>query len=251
MNKLLDCLIQSITDCFCPSNNEKDEQPPVILRRSKRIQEQKNIHIETKIEIVKEQKNIKKEEKKRIEKDLSILKCKGRVSCIIPLDERRKLSTILFQNNKRSDEYYTRANTWRRFIEDHNLTGKTIFEPFYGDGSSIKVLNEAGVNVESKAGDFWDIITEKNCSKHFIMSNPPFSFKWLIIQTLLERKRNFALIMPFQMFYNSAAKRLNDYQEMFGGVWSKYELKSKEQEYYSLNDKKMIRIGTSILMWTF
>lgn len=232
MNKFLNNIFQPIICCFFgTAEEEHDEAPQLLIRRSTRIAN-----------------NHSKAQRQKI----IVLKGKYPKSGIIEtIEQRRALSVYLFKNNKRSDEYYTRACTWKRFIEEHNLNGQKVFEPFYGDGSSMKVLNELGVEVESKRGDFWDIITDKNCSKEFIMSNPPFSFKWLIIQTLLEKKQSFALIMPFQIFYNSSLNQLNNYQKHFGGTWSKYILSSKEQHYYSLKDKKMVKIGTSILKWIF
>ena len=48
--------------------------------------------------------------------------------------------------------------------------------------------------------DFWEQIQDPNCPQHFILSNPPFSYKWQIIQTLIEKKRDFALILPWEVF---------------------------------------------------
>jgi hypothetical protein len=174
---------------------------------------------------------------------------KYKSSKIIPFNQRKEFSEYLFKANKVSDEYYTRGHTWARFIEDYGLTGTTIFEPFYGDGTSREAL--AGlVSVVGKAGDFWDNINAPDCPQEYIMTNPPFSFKWLVIQTFLEKRRPFAMIMPWQLFYTSV-ERLNDYAEHYGGSWTKYKLKAQEQKFWSPTQEKMVGIGCSILVWTF
>jgi hypothetical protein len=175
---------------------------------------------------------------------------KYKSSAIIPLKDRPARSLELFNNNKVSDEYYTRAETWKRFIKDKGLMGQTIYEPFYGDGSSRKVL-QGLVNVVGKKGDFWENWNKKDCPQSYILTNPPFSFKWLIIQTFLEKRRPFAMIMPFQVFYGSSKKRLDTYATKYGGKWSKYLLTHKEQHYWSPIKESMVAIGTSILVWEF
>jgi len=175
---------------------------------------------------------------------------KHKSSAIIPLNKRPARSKELFENNKVSDEYYTRANTWQRFIEERGLQGSTIYEPFFGDGTSREAL--AGlVSVVGKAGDFWENWSAEDCPQEYIMTNPPFSFKWLVIQTFLERRRAFAMIMPFQIFYGSSKKRLDTYAEKFGGRWTKYELTKQEQMFWSPIKEQMVGIGTSILIWDF
>lgn len=174
---------------------------------------------------------------------------KYKSSGIIPFNQRKEFSEYLFKANKVSDEYYTRGHTWARFITDYGLKGATIFEPFYGDGTSREAL--AGlVNVVGKAGDFWDNINAPDCPQEYIMTNPPFSFKWLVIQTFLEKRRPFAMILSWQTFYTSVG-RLNDYAEHYGGSWTKYKLNSKEQKFWSPEKQEMVGIGCSILVWTF
>jgi len=175
---------------------------------------------------------------------------KHRSSAIIPAEARPARSRELFEKNKLSDEYYTRANTWQRFIEERGLQGTKIFEPFYGDGTSRDAL--AGlVEVVGKAGDFWENWNAEDCPQEYIMTNPPFSFKWLVIQAFLERRRPFAMIMPFQLFYKSSKTRLDTYAEKYGGRWTKFELTKQEQMFWSPIKEEMVGIGTSILVWDF
>lgn len=165
--------------------------------------------------------------------------------------ERIALATQKFNKNKFSDEYYTRSASWARFVADAGLQGKTIYEPFFGDGSSGAELAKLGVTQISKKGDFWENIVAPDCPRDFIMSNPPFSFKWEIMETLLERKRSFALILPWQTFYQCGAKKLYNLHEKYGGKYLRYDMRGEEVQFYSPATKKMMPIGTSILLWTF
>ena len=166
-------------------------------------------------------------------------------------EDRVALATKKFQKNKFSDEYYTRSESWRRFVDDAGLAGKTVWEPFFGDGSSRDELAKLGVTQIGKAGDFWENITAPDCPTDFIMSNPPFSFKWEIMETLLERKRSFALILPWQTFYQTNARHLAELHRKYGGDYLRYAMRGEEVTFYSPTSKKMVPIGTSILLWTF
>jgi hypothetical protein len=215
------------------------------LRRSERLRNKVRPSYYEEPEIIR-QTTIKKSKTKIIQIQPSNNKYKK--STIIPLSQRKRRSIELFNNNKVSDEYYTRGNTWARFIVEERLLGQTICEPFYGDGSSRDALKGL-VNVVGISGDFWDNLSIM--SNEYILTNPPFSFKWLIIQTFLEMKRPFAMIMPWQVFYGTSRRRLDEYRDIYGGRWEKFELTSREQDYWSPTQNKMVKIGTSILVWRF
>jgi hypothetical protein len=166
-------------------------------------------------------------------------------------EDRIALATKKFNKNKFSDEYYTRSASWARFVNDAGLEGKTVYEPFFGDGSSRPELAKLGVTQIGKQGDFWENIVAPDCPTNFIMSNPPFSFKWEIMETLLERKRSFAFILPWQTFYQSGAKKIADLHRKYGGKYLRYDMRGEEGHFYSPKTKKMMPIGTSILLWTF
>jgi hypothetical protein len=166
-------------------------------------------------------------------------------------EDRIALATKKFQKNKFSDEYYTRSESWRRFVYDAGLAGKTVWEPFFGDGSSRAELAKIGVTQIGKEGDFWKNITAPDCPTDFIMSNPPFSFKWEIMETLLERKRSFALILPWQTFYQTGAEKIANLHRKYGGKYLRYAMRGEEGAFYSPTEKKMVPIGTSILLWEF
>jgi hypothetical protein len=175
------------------------------------------------------------------------------------IHERQAYSTYLFKANKKNDEYYTRAHTWQRFIDDKGLNGATVFEPFYGDGSSTESLSGLVDVVGVKGADFWDIIDDPHYKDMLIMSNPPFSFKWQVIYTLLERQRPFALILPWQTFYGKIPEgkteanksTLEKYQEQWGGTYEMFVLKGNEMQFYHPPTDKMEAIGCHILYWTF
>jgi hypothetical protein len=162
------------------------------------------------------------------------------------LKDRKAISEELFTNNKFSDEYYTRGKTWERFITSTNIKGKTVYEPFYGDGTSALTKH---CKVVFTPGDFWDTIT--TAPEHLILTNPPFSFKWLVIQTLLELRRSFAMILPWQSFYNSGLKKIKYLIQQYGGKAYCFNLTGSECDFYHPADKNMKRIGCKILFWIF
>lgn len=175
--------------------------------------------------------------------------------------ERRAYSNYLFKENKKNDEYYTRAHTWQRFVAEKGLIGATVWEPFFGDGSSTESLSGLVNVVGVKGADFWDIIDHPIYKDLFIMSNPPFSFKWQILTTLLERQRPFAIILPWECFFGKIPKGMTDedrlknnlqkYQADWGGDYEAFWLKGKENQFYHPPTDKMEPVGCHILYWTF
>ena len=82
-----------------------------------------------------------------------------------------------------------------------------------------------------------------------MVSNPPFSFKFQVMHTLLEQKRNFSLVLPWQVFHNNNI--LSKFHEAYGGKYSIFELKENEQFYMCNKTKQLEKIGTKILSWQF
>lgn len=159
---------------------------------------------------------------------------------------RRQVAEDKYNNNSFSDEYYTRTS-WDRFIQDYGLEGKTVVEPFAGDGSFIEHLRQK-VNVVTTNANYWDVLEAGTLPEGFIMSNPPFSCKWEIIESLLEMRRDFALILPWQVWTN---KRLHMLHGIYGGTHTKYNLKGHEKMFYNPRTNKMEVIGVYILVWKF
>ena len=160
---------------------------------------------------------------------------------------RRQVAEDKFNSNKYSDEYYTR-NSWDRFIEEYGLTNTTVIEPFLGDGSFLSHL-QSKVNIVTTNKNFWDVLENNELPDGFIMSNPPFSCKWEIIETLLELRRDFALILPWQVWTKKS--RLDMLQSIYGGIHSKFALKNKEKMFYDPKSNSMKAIGVNILVWKF
>jgi hypothetical protein len=189
---------------------------------------------------------------------------------VVPLVYRRAFSDELFRNNKVSDEYYTGAISWYRFLHTFNLIGQRVFEPFFADGSSSKELKALVDVVGRRGANFWDIYKDPEFDGLLILSNPPFSFKWQVIITLLEQRRNFALILPWETFCDKKnADKTNvveecplvKYQQRFGGKYMMFKMYPEEQFFFHPNDDGTlhsegrsgtnIQIGTHILYWRF
>jgi hypothetical protein len=164
-------------------------------------------------------------------------------------DARKKAAALLFKNNKRSDEYYTDPVSWTRYLTERGWLGKKFCDPFLGDGGLAQRLKNICKIVTMGKGDFFDLIQRKNTPKCRVLANPPFSSKFLVMQSLLEIKKPFSLILPFQVRFTSLAV-LQAYQKIYGGRFNCFILKSYEQV-FSLPDGKKKPIGVFILEWDF
>jgi hypothetical protein len=94
------------------------------------------------------------------------------------------------------DDYMTPKHAWediKQFVKEEY---KIIYEPFYGDGSSGKNLQEIFNNktiIHNKV-DFYEYC---NIYKYeAILTNPPFSDAKKIMPKLLELDKPFILLMP-------------------------------------------------------
>lgn len=195
---------------------------------------------------------------------------KGKYSSreIVPLAHRRAFCDELYANNKVSDEYYTELISYERFIKTYRLQGQRVFEPFYADGTSTREMSTLVDVVGFQGANFWDIYKEHN--DLLVLSNPPFSFKWQVIITLLEERRNFALILPWETFYDKRNKDktivleecpLKIYQRKYGGEYIWFKCRPYEQSFFHpIDDGKLHAegragvyktIGTHILYWRF
>jgi hypothetical protein len=97
-----------------------------------------------------------------------------------------------FQNKTFSkyDDYMTPKYAWEN-IKDYIPKDKTIWEAFYGDGTSADYLRELGFNVIHQPRDFFE-----NDFGDIIVSNPPFSKVKEILKRLKELDKPFILILP-------------------------------------------------------
>ena len=132
------------------------------------------------------------------------------------LKDRIKYSRFLDKKNKHHDDYMT-IEINEEFVKENKLKGKQILEPFHGDGSFKKAFIKKGIiPISKKNSNFWNIIFDKKYSKLPIVSNPPFSFKYQIMHTLLQLKRNFALVLPERTVINNI---LPKFKEAYGGKY--------------------------------
>tara|TARA_R100001594_G_scaffold93242_1_gene127586 strand:+ start:95 stop:571 length:477 start_codon:yes stop_codon:yes gene_type:complete len=88
------------------------------------------------------------------------------------------------------DDYMTPSSAWEA-IKDYIPKDKTIWEAFYGDGTSGSILTELGFNVIHEKIDFFE-----NDKGEIIVSNPPFSLVKKIVPRLIELDKPFILLMP-------------------------------------------------------
>lgn len=189
---------------------------------------------------------------------------------IVPLARRPRYCDQLYANNKVSDEYYTEIISWWRFIHTYNLVGQRVFEPFYADGTSTRELKTLVDVVGVAGGRFFDIYNRPEFEGLMALSNPPFSFKWQVIITLLEQRRDFALILPWETFYDKMNKDktevatecpLKRYKRKFGGDYIWFKCRVNEQSFFHPTDDQKTHtagrtgeyktIGTHILYWRF
>jgi hypothetical protein len=88
------------------------------------------------------------------------------------------------------DDYMTPKSAFEN-IKQFIPINKTIWEPFYGDGTSGEYLKELGFNVIHNKDDFFD-----NNKGDIIITNPPFSLTEKILKRLKEIDKPFIIILP-------------------------------------------------------
>jgi hypothetical protein len=100
------------------------------------------------------------------------------------------------------DDYMTPASAWEA-IKDYIPRDKEIWEPFYGDGTSGKILSDLGFNVTHEPIDFF-----KENHGEVIVSNPPFTLKQEVLERLNELDKPFILIMPSSTLITQYMRRI-------------------------------------------
>jgi hypothetical protein len=88
------------------------------------------------------------------------------------------------------DDYMTPESAWTS-IKDFIPKNKKLWEAFYGDGESGKILEKMGFDVVHKPVDFF-----KNDLGEVVVSNPPFTKKKEVLTRLKELNKPFILILP-------------------------------------------------------
>lgn len=179
----------------------------------------------------------------------------GRTNQPFGLDnrERKRIADELFRNNRFSDEYYTPLEAWEPFMDGQRafwLPDKhtAVWEPFAGDGQCYKNLYELGMlPLANPEKDFW-ANTKAPEGTDYIVTNPPFSSKWLVLDALLENRLPSAIILPWQCFYAHGLTRLEALRQRHGGTWSRHELGTNK---FNRPDGTTKHVGCYILHWEF
>lgn len=99
-----------------------------------------------------------------------------------------------------TDNWETPSIAWTN-IKDLIPKDKVIWEPFYLNGSSGKFLKDLTKQevIHEKDVDFFDRQAPDNC---FIVTNPPFSKKQLVLKRVKELNIPFIMIMPLDTISN-------------------------------------------------
>jgi hypothetical protein len=102
---------------------------------------------------------------------------------------------MLFQTKTftQHDDYMSPAHVWQD-IEAYIPKDKTIWECFYGDGTSGQFLQQMGCDVIHEQIDFF-----KENRGDILVSNPPFSMKKEAFTRLKELGKPFIMISPSSM----------------------------------------------------
>ena len=100
------------------------------------------------------------------------------------------------------DDYMTPKYAWE-WIKDFIPKDKVIWEAFYGDGESGKILSDLGFNVIHEETDFFT-----NNLGDVIVSNPPFSKKKEVMTRLKEIDKPFIIICPSSMINTKYIRNL-------------------------------------------
>lgn len=100
------------------------------------------------------------------------------------------------------DDYMTPSYAWED-IKQYIPKDKTIWECFYGDGTSGDNLKKLGFNVIHQDVDFF-----KNDFGEIIVSNPPFSKKKEVFTRLKQLDKPFILICPSETLNTNYMRKL-------------------------------------------
>src|SRR5210317_347769 len=94
---------------------------------------------------------------------------------------------------KKDDDYETTETIWK-LIVPYLQPYDTIYEPFYCSGKSGNIITSFGFNVIHKDEDFF--LHYNDYQYDIIVSNPPFSIKKKVFDTLKEIDKPFIMIVP-------------------------------------------------------
>jgi hypothetical protein len=103
------------------------------------------------------------------------------------------------------DDYMTPRSAWEN-IKQYIPKNKTIWEAFYGDGTSGDYLKDMGFNVIHEPNiDFFE-----NDMGDIIVSNPPFSNAKLVLSRMKILDKPFILILPSSKLHTNYMREWRD-----------------------------------------
>ena len=96
---------------------------------------------------------------------------------------------------KKSNDDYGTSKMAYEFIKDFVPTGKVLYDPFYFNGSCVKYVEEVFAPTEFIHKDK-DAFTWFPENVDFVITNPPFSRKYEVLDWLLKKDVPFAVLLP-------------------------------------------------------
>lgn len=97
---------------------------------------------------------------------------------------------------KDDDEYNTPKELWANISDYLPKKNKVVWEAFYGNGNSGRILRELGCTVIQRNVDFFAENSKLIDKCDVIISNIPFSKKKEVLYRLKEIDKPFIIIMP-------------------------------------------------------
>ena len=100
-----------------------------------------------------------------------------------------------------ADNYTTPGHVWQDLVRTWpRLKTKHVWDPFYNDGASKTHMQDAGIKrVVHTKGDFFAHVYDVECD--IIVTNPPFSIKKRILQTLMSARKPFIMLVPVNTLF--------------------------------------------------
>ena len=109
-----------------------------------------------------------------------------------------------------NNEWNTPKYVWDKIIP-FIPRDKTIWDPFYNDGSSGKYLTSKGFDIVHNDNDFWD-----SDRGEIVITNPPYKLKYItktkeqIMKRLIELDKPFMLLLPSTTIQTQYFKSLHN-----------------------------------------
>ena len=117
---------------------------------------------------------------------------------------------MIWSQLNKDDEYNTPKELWEN-VKDYLPTkhnDSIVWEAFYGNGESGKILSNLGCTVIQSNVDFFDDNSHIINACDMIVSNIPFSKKKEVLTKLREINKPFMLIMPASTMFTQYLREI-------------------------------------------